>query len=353
MARKQSDYLAALLSDDEGSLAAEADKPETAPPPLPRAERTRGTTLLGRESALARVASGEVRQVTQLLLDPARVRVWPGNARSYAHLSEESCRELIDSIVAEGGQKVPAVVRRIEGDPDHDYEVIAGTRRHWSISWLRRHSYPDMQFVAQVAQLDDEAAFRLADLENRARQDVSDLERARNYAEALKAHYGSHLTRMAERLKLSKGWLSKMLKVAALPDAVVAAFASPADVQLKPAYALAQALDNSDKAPAIRKEAQRLSREQTARRAEGRPALPAADVLKSLLAAPETDRSQPKNATVVLARTGRPVITLQSSNRQGLTVRLHSGSGANHEDVANCLRDLLAQLEEEGRGLKP
>jgi ParB family chromosome partitioning protein len=42
-----------------------------------------------------------------------------------------------------------------------------------------------MQFVAQVAQLDDEAAFRLADLENRARKDLSDLERARNYAEAL------------------------------------------------------------------------------------------------------------------------------------------------------------------------
>src|SRR3546814_19921862 len=79
--------------------------------------------------------------------------------------------------------------------PDHDYEVIAGTRRHWSISWLRANSYSDMMFVAQVAQLDDEAAFRLADLENRARKDVSDLERARNYADALKAHYGSHLPR--------------------------------------------------------------------------------------------------------------------------------------------------------------
>jgi ParB family chromosome partitioning protein len=32
---------------------------------------------------------------------------------------------------------VPAVVRRLEGDPAYDYEVIAGTRRHWSIAWLR------------------------------------------------------------------------------------------------------------------------------------------------------------------------------------------------------------------------
>lgn len=347
MARKHNDYLAALLSDEGESLSPLSGAPEAG------ADRTRGTTLLNRESALARVASGEVRQVTQLMLDPSRVRIWPGNARSYAHLSEESCRELIDSIVAEGGQKVPAVVRRIEGDPQHDYEVIAGTRRHWSISWLRAHSYPDMQFVAQVTQLDDEAAFRLADLENRARLDVSDLERARNYAEALKAHYGNHLTRMAERLKLSKGWLSKMLKVAAIPDAVLTAFASPADVQLKPAYALAQALDDKDHAPAIRKEAARLAKEQTTRRAEGRPALPSADVLKALFAAPEADAPRPQPMTMVLQRTGRPVATLQSSNRQGLTMRLHAGSGAQLEEVLTCVRDLLLQLDEEGQGLQP
>ncbi|WP_395335416.1 ParB/RepB/Spo0J family partition protein [Novosphingobium sp. BL-8H] len=354
MARKQSDYLAALLSDDEieteAATGVEAASPP--PPPAPRPERSRGTTLLGRESALARVASGEVRQVTQLLLDPARVRPWPGNARSYAHLSEESCRELIDSMIAEGGQKVPAVVRRIEGDPDHDFEVIAGTRRHWSVAWLRAHSYPDMHFVAQVVQLDDEAAFRLADLENRARKDVSDLERARNYAEALKQHYGNHMTRMAERLKLSKGWLSKMLKVAAIPDSVLDAFASPADVQLKPAYPLAQALDDGGKAPAIRKEAQRLAKEQASRRSGGRPGVVAADVIKALLAAPEAGRVRPEPKSV-LSSHGRPVASVQSSNRQGVTMRLHAGSGARRDEVLEAVRNLLDLLDDEGRGLRP
>lgn len=350
MARKQSDYLAALLSEEEEAPAS-AVAP-TAGAERERAERARGTTLLGRESALARVASGEVRQVTQLLLDPARVRPWSGNARSYAHLSEESCRELIDSIVAENGQKVPAIVRRIEGNAAYDYEVIAGTRRHWAISWLRAHSYPDMQFVAQVAQLDDEAAFRIADIENRARKDVSDLERARNYAEAMKLHYGNHLTRMAERLKLSKGWLSKMLKVAAIPDAVVAAFASPADVQLKPAYTLAQALDDKDKATAIRKEAARLAKEQAARRDARRPALAAADVVRALLSAPEAEQVEPVMPSIHNSRTGRPVASLQSQNRQGLTVRLHAGSGATFEETVNAVRVLLAQLESEGRGLQ-
>jgi ParB family chromosome partitioning protein len=359
MARKQSDYLAALLADDEG--VPESSMPagpgmETPPPsPAPdlRMQRARGTTLLGRESALARVASGEVRQVTQLLLDPAKVRVWSGNARSYEHLSEASCQELIDSIVAEGGQKVPAVVRRIEGDPDYDYEVIAGTRRHWSISWLRAHSYPEMMFVAQVAQLDDEAAFRLADLENRARKDVSDLERARNYAAALKSHYGNHQSRMAERLKLSKGWLSKMLKVASLPDAVVAAFASPAEVQLKPAYPLAQALDDKLAAPAILRAAKALAAEQASRAKSGSPALSAAEVLTRLLAAPRADEAPAASMFSWTSDYGRTGLSVVSANRQGATVRVHAGSGARIDDLVEAFREALVALEEQGKGVRP
>jgi ParB family chromosome partitioning protein len=360
VARTQKDYLADLLAEEAAAETAAPAPSAPAPLPSPAAEqelpprlaRTRGTTLLGRESALARVASGEVRQVTQLLLDPARVRIWPGNARVYADLNEENVRELIDSIVAENGQKVPAVVRRIEGDPGHDYEVIAGTRRHFAISWLRSHSYPDMQFVAQVAQLDDEAAFRLADLENRARKDVSDLERARNYAEALKAHYGNHLTRMAERLKLSKGWLSKMIKVAGIPDSVIAAFASPADVLLKPAYPLAQALDDKVAAKAILAEAKALSREQGDRRASGHAPIAAADVLRRLLMAPSGPQAADELYQWAMP-SGRTALSVLSVNRQGVTVRLHAGSGASRDHLVNAFRDALDQLEREGRGLQP
>ena len=349
MARNQADYLSALLSD-EADGGADASSPAAADR-VP--ERARGTTLLGRESALARVASGEVRQVTQLLLDPARVRIWPGNARAYEHLTEENCRELIDSIIAEGGQKVPAVVRRVEGNAGFDYEVIAGTRRHWSVSWLRAHSYPEMRFVAQVADLDDEAAFRLADLENRARTDVSDLERARNYALALGDHYGGHLTRMAERLKLSKGWLSKMIKVAGIPDAVIAAFASPGDVQLKPAYALAQALDDKGVAKAITGIAKQVATEQAARRGEGLPPYPAADVLRRLLDTPAFLRGEDKPEPYRYAtRHARTALTVLSANRQGVTIRLHAGSGADTDELVSALRDALVHLEASGKGLR-
>jgi ParB family transcriptional regulator, chromosome partitioning protein len=350
MARKQSDYLADLLAEEVIADDRAQDPRDTADPPA-RQERLRGSTLLGRESALARVATGEVRQVTQLLLDPARVRVWAGNARSYAHLTEETCRDLIDSIVAEGGQKVAAVVRRVEGNQQYDYEVIAGTRRHWAITWLRAHSYPDLPFVAQVASLDDEAAFRLADIENRARKDVSDLERARNYAAALKTHYGNHLTRMAERLKLSKGWLSKMLKVATIPDEIVAAFASPAEVQLKPGYALAQALDNLDAAKSISRAAGEIALEQARLRELGSAPLPSPMVLQRLLTA-HTEKTNSDEPYVVSSALGRPMLTVTAANRQGVTVRLHSGSGAQRRDLLEALDQALSCLEERGQGLQ-
>ncbi|WP_066526126.1 ParB/RepB/Spo0J family partition protein [Erythrobacter sp. CCH5-A1] len=350
MAKKQKDYLTALLADEIEGRETDPTEGESEGTPALRADRSRRNSLLGRESALARVASGEVRQVTQLALDPARVRPWTGNARSYSHLNEDNCRELIDAIIAEGGQKVPAVVRRIEGDPEFEFEVIAGTRRHWSISWLRQNSYPDLKFLAQVADLDDEAAFRLADIENRARKDVSDLERARNYAAALKTHYGNHQSRMAERLKLSQSWLSKMIKVATIPDSVVAAFASPADVQLKPAYPLAQAFSDPKRAALIQKAAKDLATKQAQLRNEGKPPIPAPDVIKALLT---TEQSPTKNREIVLnGAHDRPAVSLQRTNRQGVTLRLHSGHGLSDDELLAKIKLLLETLAADGGGLQ-
>ena len=349
MARKQSDYLAGLLGENE-TPAAKAPAPAEA---KSAARQGGAATLLNRESALARVASGEVRQVTQLQLDPARVRIWPGNARVYADLTEAGCRELIDSILAEGGQKVPAVVRRVADDGDHDYEVIAGTRRHFAISWLRAHDYPDMRFLAQVADLDDEAAFRFADIENRARKDVTDLERARNYAAALHQHYDGHQSRMAERLKLSKGWLSKMLKVAALPDLVVSAYAAPGDIALATAYPVAQALDLPSEVEAIKAEAARLAKEQEGRRLLGEPPLPSPEVTRRLLAAPDAGAHGERPTLYSWnSKLGRPGLSVLSANRQGVTLRLHAGSGASPAELADALRAALRDLEKYGMGLR-
>jgi ParB family chromosome partitioning protein len=314
-------------------------------------------SLLARENVLSRVATGEVKQVTELALDPKRVRVWQGNPRHQESLTEESCRDLIDAIKSEGGQKVPAIVRRVQGDRDHDYEVIAGTRRHWVISWLRANSYPDMKFIAQVHALDDEAAFRLSDIENRARKDVSDYERACTYARALDLHYGGKQARMAERLNVSKGWLSKLLTVAALPDWIVAAFGTLADIQLKACYPLAQKIQaltqerDREALSRFQAVAKRLADDQAARRRDGKPAIGAVEILAQLAKA-----DAPTDANEALVKfesaSGRIALSVLSSNRNGVSIRLHAGSGASQKDLEGMFREALTALEKQGRGLR-
>ncbi|MBV9994952.1 MAG: ParB/RepB/Spo0J family partition protein [Caulobacteraceae bacterium] len=359
MSKRQAEYLTSLLSDPV------SDAPAAEAPPLPSSDsppqppqRIAATTLLARESALARIAAGEVKQVTQLLLDPARVRIWPGNARHQASLTEESCRDLIDSILAEGGQKVPVVVRRLSDDPTHEYELIAGTRRHWSISWLRANNYPDTMLLAQVQSLDDESAFRLADLENRARRDVSDFERARNYREALKTYYNDRQNQMAERLNLSKGWLSKMLTVAALPDWAVEAFASPADIQLKVCYALAQRLNapTKDDPKSVRRakaEAAAIRAEQAERRKRGEAGLPSGEVTRRLYAALQEPASEGESLFRADSAHGRLAVSVLSANRNGATVRIYAGSGASDAEIVAMVADALAALKAKGKGVAP
>jgi ParB family chromosome partitioning protein len=339
MAKKQSDYLADLLAEDAAEARQKPVERDSTPSPTSTANRA-GMSLLGRESALARVASGEVRQVTQLQLEPERVRIWAGNARLQARLSEANVRDLIDSILSEGGQKVPVVVRRVEGDPKFDYEVIAGTRRHFAISWLRRNSYPEMRLLAQVADLDDEAAFRLADIENRARKDVTEIERARNYAAALHLHYGGKQVRMAERLRLSKGWLSKMIKAGSIPDEVLAAFPDLSALTLNPAYALATVMDDPERAKTIVYVAGRISDKNAAAKEDGRPPLPHAEVYQTLMTAGIVEPDPPflyENRS----RYGHRSISVTAANRHGVTIRVHASSGCSEDELVEQFREAL------------
>lgn len=352
MVRKQTDYLADILQDAGDDSSAPTDgKPDSYSSALTDGLSRKRTPspLIGRQSALARVASGEVRQITQLQLDPGRVRIWPGNPRIQAKLTEISVADLIQSIIAEGGLKVAVVVRRLQGDPDFDYELIVGTRRHFAISWLRANHYPDMRLLAQVVELDDEAAFRFADVENRARADISDIERARNYRAALSTHYGGQQVRMAERLRISKGWLSKMLRVAAIPDDILEAFSSLTDLTLKPAYQLAVLLDEPARSAAILETAKDLAAEQKALLSRTEPSLSGSEILRRLLSAGLPD-APAADLYVGESRLGRPALSVSAKGRQGLTIRVHAASGATGSELQDLFRAALRHHGMDGKG---
>ncbi len=189
--------------------------------------------MASRSQALARLASGKVVTDRTEFVDPERCRPWRLHNRDLDHLNEESCSDLIDAFLSAKKQRIPAIVRRLNGDPDFDFEIIAGVRRWWTVRWLRANHHPEFDYLVTIQKMADEEAFRVSDVENRSRKDITDWERAREYTAALAEFYSGAQSRMAEHLNISKSWLSRLIDVARLPEEIVAAFADPHDITVR------------------------------------------------------------------------------------------------------------------------
>ncbi|AKH18951.1 ParB/RepB/Spo0J family partition protein [Sphingomonas sanxanigenens] len=321
-------------------LAAGIDLSEEAAPQ--RRSGLASNVLTGRSNRLADLASGAIVNRTHEFVDPARCRMWAGHNRDYALLTEERCADLIESIKAQGRQEMPAIVRRVSGDPAHDFEVICGARRHWSISWLRAHNYPDFKFLVDVREIGDEEAFRLADIENRARDDLTDLERARDYLRALDAYYDGRQKTMAERLKVSESWLTRYLDLARLPAELIRAFVNPQELGIRNAIALKALLKPGDRKARAFNEADRLAEAQAA----SGEAMPVLDVIKALSLAvdPPKRSGSPKRSgkpETVSNAGGKPVLRIEGADRKGIRLTLLSRGGASRKDAEEAVRAVL------------
>ncbi|TGX49074.1 ParB/RepB/Spo0J family partition protein [Sphingomonas gei] len=334
MSRKNSGFAA--------DLAAGIDLTSEAAPA--RRSSIGANVLTGRANRLADLASGSVVTRTHELVDPVRCRMWAGHNREYGLLNEQRCEDLIESIKAQGRQEIPAIVRRVAGDPDYDFEVICGARRHWTISWLRSHNYPDFKFLIDVREIGDEEAFRLADIENRARDDLTDLERARDYLRALDAYYDGRQKTMAERLKVSESWLTRYLDLARLPIEVTQAFADPQELGVRNAIALKALMKPDDRKARAFKEAERLAKAQE----DSGQAMPVLDVIKALTVAvdPPKRSGSPKKSgkpETVTGAGGKPILRIEGADRKGIRLTLLSKGGATREEADEAIRKVLDQ----------
>lgn len=333
MTSKNRSFTAGLM----GALDDAGPQPE-APTRLP------SSILASRQSRMSELAAGAVvgRAVEQV--DPARCRIWSEHNRDYAKLNEDRCADLIESFKAQGRQEFPAIVRRVQDEPGIDFEVISGARRHWTVSWLRQHNYADFRYLVEVRELTDEEAFRISDLENRARDDLSDIERARDYLKALGRHYGGKQKDMAERLKVSEAWLSRYLDLARLPTELVAAFADPHELKIKHVTQLKPLLKPDDRAKRVLAEAGVMA----AGKGEGAPLKPQ-DVLRRLAAAadPPKRSGSPKKSgkvvpEVVTSAKGTPVLRIDAKGRKELSLTLLLQAGATRADAEQAIATLLS-----------
>lgn len=313
--------------------------------------------LAGRENRLSELASGNSVTRVQELVDPARCRIWEGHNRDYAALNEETCADLIESFKAEGRQNFPAIVRRVEGDPDHSFEVICGARRHWTVCWMRAHHQAEFKFLIEPRELTDEEAFRIADLENRSRRDLSDYERACDYSRAVERYYGGSQQRMADRLEVGKSWLSRYLDLARLPSEVVAAFGSPHVIGISHAAVLAPILRTDDQADKVRAEARRTVADQAELSTRGGSPLSPAVVMQRLTGAARanTNPRQPsgRREHVVRSSEGNILARGQREGRGGsVTIRVPTPAKHARATLVSAMEEILDQLAHAGRGAR-
>lgn len=308
MSRKHDEIYGSILDDlaEEKGGGTQARGPDRAQ-----------ARFLRRSTTLAEHGAGERREKVLRLVDPARCRMWDRHNRDYARLTAENCADLIEGLKAQGEQEFPAIVRRLPEGDSHDWEVICGARRHFAVSWLRANTYPQFHYLIEERELTDEEAFRLSDIENRDREDISDYERAQDYVAAIDLYYGGQQKRMAERLEVSASWLSRYLQLARLPRDVVDAFPSPHDLREVHARELKPLLAQDDSRVRVLEAARTMARERAARGA-GAAASPA-QVMARLRQAGKPPRQKHAAQTVFRRSPGEHGITAQ---RKGRTWRM-------------------------------
>lgn len=299
----------------------------------PAPENRGGARFLKRSNALAE--TGEREEKVLRWVDPAQCVMWERHNREYSLLNEHNCADLINSIKAQGRQEFPAVVRRM-GD---GYEVICGARRHFAVTWLRANNYPQFRYLVEVRDMTDEEAFRLADIENRDREDISDYERARDYAQALEAYYNGKQKAMAERLEVSETWLSRYLQLAKLPSQIVSAYATLRELKELHARNLKPYLGDPAAKARILQEAVKLAAEQRI------SPVAAPQVLARLKAAGEGKTAAKVKDTAVIFRR-HPAESGVSMSKRGTKVTLEFAETLSDEALRAALEQFLSFRQE-------
>lgn len=270
-----------------------------------------------REALISEASEGRLRNGKLRLVDPKDCRMWAGHNRLYDLLTPDSCSDLIKSIKAVGRQEMAAIVRPLSGEK-YQYEVICGARRHFAVSYLREVEHrTDILYLVDIRDLSDEEAFRLSDLENREREDISDYERSRDYGRALASYYDNNKALMAERIGVDRTWLSRYLRIGELPDDILKAYGDVRGIGIRHAAELSPLLSGDTEKPVLDK-----ARTLAEARANGDEKSPSA-VLAALKGAAKSPR--PKDITVIEGADGKPLVTAETRARSVVLTVPRSG----------------------------
>lgn len=201
-----------------------------------------------------RVASGLAERHAEAVVavNPFRCRMWKLHDRLDEYVNETTCQAEIESF-RRNGQLIPALGRRVQGDPDYDVELAFGARR----LFIARHL--NVPLLVELRELSDMEVVVAMDVENRHRKDLSPYERGRSFASWLRAGFFGSQEELARALRISASKVSRLTALARLPAVIVDAFGGPLGICEGWGVDLLRMWDNPERRPTITRVARAIA----------------------------------------------------------------------------------------------
>lgn len=160
-------------------------------------------------NALMQESSAEVGKEVEATLPLSKIKPNPDQPRQ--NFDEEALEQLADSI-RQHGVLQPILVRKM----GREYQIIAGERRYQASKLAGLTEVPVL-----VREVDDDAVFSLALIENLQRSDLDPIEEARGYRQLIDSQ-GLTQEGLAKVLSKSRPAIANALRLLDLPDEVQA-----------------------------------------------------------------------------------------------------------------------------------
>ena len=295
--------------------SAEPAKSKTAPGTMMGFLTAQSTAMVEAEALKERVKTLEGESPLRKL-NPSTVKASKWANRHEASFLTAEFEELKAEIAAAGGNVQPIKVRPMEvlnrstPSTDTTYELIFGHRRHRACLDL------GIPVLAAIEEASDVSLFEQMERENRGRKNLSAWEQGTMYRKALDEGLYSSLRRLAESLGVDVSLVSKSVSLARLPEAVVAAFQSPLDIQFRWAAPLAEAMQ---KDPDGTLERARVL-------ADTRGDLNATGVFSRLIGLPDPVLNGSTPATLTISKAGKVAGKLSVDSKGRAVVRFEASA---------------------------
>ena len=240
--RKRSSRIGGILEDVKLALSDDTRSSEDTNLSIP-------STEIGAE----RREYGAHQKVVIKKVDPERCRPWKYHNRDLHWLTKERCSDLIDSIRS-NGQLEPAGVRKVNDDPNFDYEIIYGVRRWFSCKYL------GIPLNVRTLDKSDRECMILMHIENADSKDISDFERAFSFRQQLLSGNFSNQADLAKAVNLTQAMVSKYVTAASIYDFdfVQKLFPNKTEISIRKANELSKLLTNEISMRAVQAKAMEL-----------------------------------------------------------------------------------------------